>query len=115
VDGRSQRATGRRTQFNPRVRDDFKTAFEAEVKAEEERTGERATHGRLLELMLAMWRSERRGGAPGPAVGLVLPDKVLKAADDLAAHLRCSREAAVGAAIAEHMLKVGLATVKGKG
>lgn len=85
------------------------------MKAEEERTGEKITHGRLLELMLARWRSERLKGEASPAVGLVLPDKMLRAADDLARHLRCSREAAVGAAIAEHMLKLGLATIKGKG
>ena len=115
ADGRSARATGRRKQFNPRVREDFKIAFEDEVKAEEERTGEKVTHGRLLELMLAGWRMDRAAGKPAPALGIVLPDTMLKAADALAAHLRCSREAAVSAAIAEHMINLGLAKVKGKG
>lgn len=114
MDGRSARATGRRKQFNPRVREEFKTAFEEEVKAERERTGEPITHGRLLELMLAVWRSERLGGKPAPAMGILLPDKMLKAADALAAHLRCSREAAISAAIADQMVKLGLATVKGR-
>ena len=114
IDGRSARATGRRKQFNPRVREEFKAAFVEEVRAEEARTGEVVTHGRLLELMLAVWRSERLAGKAAPTVGLVLPDKMLKAADALAAHLRCSREAAVSAAIAEQMVKHGLATVKGK-
>ena len=115
VDGRSARATGRRKQFNPRVREEFKTAFEAEVRVEEERTGETVTHGRLLELMLAVWRSERLAGHPAPQLGIVLSDKMLKAADALAAHLRCSREAAVSAAITEQMVKLGLAKVKEKG
>ncbi len=91
------RATGRRKQFNPRGREDFKTAFEAEVAAERKRTGEAVTHGRLLELMLAVWQSERLAGKPVPAVGITLSDKMLKAADALAAHLRCSREAALSA------------------
>lgn len=113
IDGRSARATGRRKQFNPRVREEFKTAFEEEVKAERERTGEQVTHGRLLELMLAEWRSQRLAGKPGPTMGILLPDKMLKAADALAAQLRCSREAAVSAAITEHMVRLGLATLKG--
>jgi predicted transcriptional regulator len=114
MDGRSARATGRRNQFNPRVREEFRTAFEEEVKAERERTGEHVTHGRLLELMLAVWRSERLAGKPAPSVGIVLPDKMLKAADALAGHLRCSREAAISAAIADQMVKLGLATVKAR-
>ena len=114
IDGRSARATGRRNQFNPRVREEWKTAFEEEVQVEQERTGEKITHGRLLELMLAVWRSERMEGKPGPTVGIVLPDKMLKAADALAAQLRCSREAAVSAAITDQMVKLGLATVKGR-
>jgi hypothetical protein len=109
VDGRSARATGRRIQFNPRVREEFKRAFAAEVKAEEDRIGETVTHGRLLELMLAVWQSERLSGQPAPALGITLSDKMLKAADALAVKLRCSREAAVSAAIAEQMLKLGLA------
>jgi hypothetical protein len=112
VDGRSLRATGRRIQFNPRVREEFKRAFATEVKVEEERIGETVTHGRLLELMLAVWQSERLGGKPAPALGITLPEKMMKAADALAAHLRCSREAAVSAAITEHMVKLGLATIK---
>jgi hypothetical protein len=113
VDGRSARATGRRIQFNPRVREEFKRSFAAEVKAEEERTGETVTHGHLLELMLAVWQSDRLGGKPAPALGITLSEKMLKAADALAARLHCSREAAVSAAITEHMVKLGLATVKG--
>ena len=113
IDGRSARATGRRKQFNPRVREEFKTAFELEVQAERERTGEQVTHGRLLELMLAVWRVERAAGKPVTPLGVLLPEKMLKAADALAAHLRCSREAAVSAAITEHMVRLGLATVKG--
>jgi hypothetical protein len=113
IDGRSARATGRRKQFNPRVREEFKTAFEEEVKAERERTGEQVTHGRLLELMLAEWRSQRLAGKDAPPMGILLPDKMLKAADALAAQLRCSREAAVSAAITEYMVRLGLATVKG--
>jgi hypothetical protein len=113
-DGRSTRATGRRKQFNPRVREDFKAAFEEEVQLECERTGEKITHGRLLELMLAVWRSERLAGRPAPALGIMLPDKMMKAADALAAHLRCSREAAISAAIADQMVKLGLATVKSR-
>ncbi len=96
------------------MREEFKTAFEAEVRAEEERTGETVTHGRLLELMLAVWRSERLVGKPVPQLGIVLSEKMLKATDALAAHLRCSREAAVSAAITEHMVRLGLAKVKEK-
>jgi predicted transcriptional regulator len=49
-----------------------------------------------------------------PTFGILLPNKMVKAADALAAHLRCSREAAVSAAIADQMVKLGLATVKGR-
>jgi hypothetical protein len=111
-DGRSARATGRRKQFNPRVTEEFKKGFEAEVQAERERTGDLITHGRLLELMLADWRSNRLAGKSVPALGITLSDQMLKAADALAAYLRCSREAAVSAAIAEHMVRLGLAKVK---
>jgi hypothetical protein len=51
----------------------------------------------------------------GPALGITLSEKMMRAADALAGHLRCSREAAVGAAIAEHMLKLGLAKPKDRG
>ena len=55
-----------------------------------------------------------RSGKPGLAMGMLLPDKMLKSADALATHLRCSREAAVSAAITDQMVKLGLATVKGR-
>ena len=50
-----------------------------------------------------------RSGKPGLAMGMLLPDKMLMSADALATHLRCSREPAVSAAIADQMVKLGLA------
>ena len=45
-------------------------------------------------------------------MGMLLPVKMLKSADALATHLRCSREAAVSAAIADQMVKLGLARLR---
>ena len=76
----------------------------------EERTGLPVAHGRASRGD-AGDLSQRARGRHAANRSRIAGENV-EAADVLAAHLRCSREAAVTAAITEHMVRLGLATEK---